>query len=170
MTKTIYLAGGCFWGTEHYFRLVRGVVDTKVGYANGHTDQAPTYQEVCTGTTGFAETVRIDYDSDILALETILDLYYKTIDPTSLNRQGGDIGEQYRTGIYYVDTKDREVIQRSLEDVQRLYRAEVVVECLPLANFYNAEEYHQRYLEHNPTGYCHIRPELFALAREANQG
>ncbi len=167
MIKTIYLAGGCFWGTEHFFKLVRGVVSTAVGYANGHTE-APTYEEVCKGTTGYAETVKIDYDATQLKLELILELYFSTIDPISVNKQGGDIGEQYRTGIYYVDEDDLAIIQNSLSQLAKNYRASIAIECKPLGNFFLAEEYHQDYLEHNPTGYCHIRPELFYKARMAN--
>ena len=103
--KEIYLAGGCFWGTEHFFKQVRGVVSTEVGYANGHTSN-PTYEEVCSHTTGFAETVHITYAPDQITLDKLLELYFLTIDPTSLNRQGGDVGDQYRTGIYYTDSTD----------------------------------------------------------------
>lgn len=164
MIKRIYLAGGCFWGTEHFFKLVRGVVATSVGYANGNLD-APTYEQVCAGDTGHAETVCVDYDSEIITLERLLELYFKTIDPTSLNKQDGDIGEQYRTGIYYTDPNDEPIIRTALAELQRHYRASLVVECLPLSCYYLAEDYHQGYLEANPRGYCHIRPELFALAR-----
>lgn len=166
MIKEIYLAGGCFWGTEQFFRLAPGVVETRVGYANGVTAD-PSYQEVCTGQTQHAETVHIRYDAERLPLPKLLDLYYKTIDPTSLNKQGGDVGTQYRTGIYWVDQADEPIIRASLEALQSLYRAPLVVECEPLSCFYSAEEYHQLYLEKNPQGYCHIRPELFRLAKES---
>lgn len=169
MTKEIYLAGGCFWGTEHFMKQLRGVVDTTVGYANGHHDKAPTYQEVCTGATGFAETVRVAYDSEVIDLALILRLYFRTIDPTSLNKQGGDIGTQYRTGIYYTDEADLEVITTALRELASLYTAELCIECEPLRNFYPAEDYHQGYLDANPGGYCHIGQDLFILAREANR-
>lgn len=165
--KEIYLAGGCFWGTEHFFKQVRGVVATEVGYANGHTTD-PTYQDVCSHTTGFAETVHISYAPDQIGLPLLLELYFKTINPTSLNKQGGDIGDQYRTGIYYTDSTDRPVIEAALKALQAKYSAPIVIECEPLKNFYNAEDYHQDYLDKNPGGYCHIRPELFRLAKEAN--
>ena len=165
--KEIYLAGGCFWGTEHFFKQVRGVVSTQVGYANGHTD-SPTYQDVCSHTTGFAEAVRITYAPEQIDLSLLLSLYFKTINPTSLNKQGGDIGDQYRTGIYYTDSADRPVIEAALRELQTKYSAPIVVECEPLKNFFDAEEYHQDYLDKNPSGYCHIRPELFRLAKEAN--
>lgn len=165
--KEIYLAGGCFWGTEHFFKQVRGIISTEVGYANGNTEN-PTYQEVCSHTTGFAETVHLVYAPDQIDLPLILALYFKTINPTSLNKQGGDIGDQYRTGIYYTDSADRPVIEQALQELQTKYTAPIVVECTPLRNFYNAEDYHQDYLDKNPGGYCHIRPELFRLAKEAN--
>ena len=166
-TKEIYLAGGCFWGTEHFLKQVRGVVATEVGYANGHTER-PTYEEVCQHHTGFAETVRVTYAPEQLSLRQLLDLYFLTIDPTSLNRQGGDVGDQYRTGIYYTDSTDLPVIQAALSALQSKYNKPLAIELAPLKNFYNAEDYHQDYLDKNPSGYCHIRPELFRIAREAN--
>lgn len=165
--KTIYLAGGCFWGTEHFFKQLRGVCATEVGYANGYTAY-PTYEEVCQRDTGFAETVRIDYDPLVVSLELILDLYFQTINPTSLNKQGGDVGTQYRTGIYHIDEADVPTIREALLGLQRKYTQPIVIEQEPLRNFYTAEAYHQDYLEHNPRGYCHIRPELFVLAKAAN--
>ena len=107
----IYFAGGCFWGTEHFLKQIRGVKETQVGYANGNIID-PTYEEVCSDETGFAETVKVIYNPNEVKLELLIDLFLKTIDPTSLNRQGGDIGSQYRTGIYYVDEKDLPVIER----------------------------------------------------------
>ena len=165
--KEIYLAGGCFWGTEHFFKQVRGVTSTEVGYANGHTSD-PTYEQVCSHTTGFAEAVHLQYAPDQLTLSKILELYFLTIDPTSLNRQGGDVGDQYRTGIYYTDSTDLPVIQAALSALQSKYSKPLAIELAPLKNFYNAEDYHQDYLDKNPSGYCHIRPELFRIAREAN--
>lgn len=165
--KEIYLAGGCFWGTEHFFKQVRGIVATEVGYANGHTEQ-PTYQEVCSHKTGFAETVHIGYDPKQITLKQILELYFQTIDPTSKNRQGGDIGDQYRTGIYYTDSADSKVIDEALATLQKQYKLPLMIEHKPLENFYNAEEYHQDYLDKNPGGYCHIPSRLFQVAKEAN--
>lgn len=162
----IYLAGGCFWGTEKYFSSIHGVTSTEVGYANGNTKN-PTYEEVCHNHTGHAETVHIRYDSSILPLEFLLDLYYEVIDPTSLNRQGGDIGTQYRTGIYYTDEKDLPVIQKSLQRLQSCYAEPLQVEVQPLENFSPAEEYHQNYLDKNPQGYCHIPMALFNKAKQA---
>jgi peptide-methionine (S)-S-oxide reductase len=153
--KEIYLAGGCFWGMQAYFDLRKGVKETVVGYANGNTEN-PTYQQVCTNTTGFAETVYIKYDENEITLTKILDDFWKVIDPTLLNRQGGDIGTQYRTGIYYVDEDDLIIINESLKKEQLKYTKAIVTEVEPLRNFYAAEEYHQKYLEKNPNGYCHI--------------
>lgn len=164
--KEIYLAGGCFWGTEKYFSSVNGVVETCVGYANGNTEN-PSYEEVCHNNTGHAETVKVVYDPQSVRLEFILKLYYDVIDPTSLNRQGEDVGTQYRTGIYYIDEKDKEIIEMSLKELQTHYDKPIVVEALPLMNFYPAEEYHQKYLDKNPTGYCHIPRAKFEQARLA---
>ena len=165
--KEIYLAGGCFWGTEHFMKQIRGVESTQVGYANGKI-QNPTYQQVCSGNTGFAETVKVTYDPKEVKLGLLLGLYFKTIDPTSLNRQGNDRGTQYRTGIFYTDTTDLPVIEKAVAELQKGYREAVVVEVKPLTNFYPAEGYHQDYLDKNPGGYCHINPALFELARKAN--
>ena len=151
----IYLAGGCFWGTEAFMKKLTGVLDTKSGYANGNKER-PSYDEVCTGTTGFAETVRILYNPKIIALKTLLKGYFQTIDPTSMNRQGNDRGSQYRSGIYYVREDDMAVIKEAVADEQKKYSKPVVTEVLPLLNFYEAEEYHQDYLYKHPGGYCHV--------------
>lgn len=165
-TKEIYLAGGCFWGTEHFLKQIEGVEVTQVGYANGNIPN-PTYQQVCTGTTDFAETVKVLYNPELVDLPFLIDLYFKTIDPTSLNRQGGDKGTQYRTGIYYTDSVDLPIIQRTVESLAAGYSRPLVVEIKPLENFYSAEDYHQDYLDKNPGGYCHINPALFDMARKA---
>lgn len=164
--KTIYLAGGCFWGTEHFMEQIPGVIDAVSGYANSNVPN-PTYRQVCSGATGAAETVRVVYDADSVTLPFLLNLFYKTIDPTSLNRQGNDRGTQYRTGIYYTDPAEAPVVAESLEALQALNSKPVVVEAEPLQNFYPAEDYHQDYLDVNPGGYCHINPALFKMAREA---
>ncbi len=168
MEREIYFAGGCFWGTEHFFKQVRGVVRTEVGYANGDTEN-PTYQQVKTSTTGFAETVRVRYDDQVVGLQLLLDLFFMTIDPTSLNKQGEDEGSQYRVGIYYVDSDDLSVIQAAVSKLALQYDSPIVLEVEPLRNFYNAEDYHQDYLDKNENGYCHINPALFKVAREANK-
>jgi len=153
--KEIYLAGGCFWGTEQYIANIYGVVKTDVGYANGNT-QEPTYEEVCNDDTGHAETVRVYYDPSKVSLKFLLDLYYDVVDPVSVNRQGGDVGTQYRTGIYYVDKNDEEIIKSSIAELQMKYDEPIAIEVLPLTNYYLAEEYHQKYLIKKPHGYCHI--------------
>ncbi|KAF5035435.1 Peptide methionine sulfoxide reductase MsrA/MsrB [anaerobic digester metagenome] len=162
----IYLAGGCFWGMEKYLAAIHGVQATQVGYANGNTEN-PTYEEVCNQNTGHAETVYVIYDSDILPLEFLLELYYEAVDPVSHNRQGGDIGEQYRTGIYFVDEDDRAVIEHSITRLQSRYNKPIAIEVMPLRNFSPAEEYHQKYLSKNPGGYCHIGKGQFEKAAKA---
>ena len=164
--KEIYLAGGCFWGTEHYFKQVAGVVATEVGYANGHTEN-PTYEDVCTDRTGFAETVHVVYNPQVVGLAFLLQMYFKAIDPTSLNQQGHDRGTQYRTGIYFTDPADLPVIDKVYEAEQAEYELPLRVERLPLKNFFTAEEYHQDYLDKNPSGYCHLPQALFEFARNA---
>lgn len=164
MTKTIYLAGGCFWGTAHLFSLVPGVEHTTAGYANSRVD-SPSYQEVCTGLTGAAETVRVDYDPGRVGLTQLIDLYFRSIDPTSVNRQGGDHGTQYRTGIYWTDEADEAVVDAMLAMLQRRYSQPIAIESGRLINFFPAEDYHQDYLVKNPGGYCHVNPALFEEAR-----
>ena len=166
--KEIYLAGGCFWGTEHFFKQIRGVIETEVGFANGHTEN-PTYQEVYTDKTGFAETVLVKYNPDVVSLEFLLQMYFVAIDPTSLNKQGHDEGTRYRTGIYYTDSSDLAIINKVYEAEQQKYSQPFAVERLPLENYYPAEDYHQDYLDKNPDGYCHLPLELFEFARKANQ-
>lgn len=153
--KEIYLAGGCFWGVEEYMSRIEGVIDTEVGYANGETEN-PTYEEVCTGTTGHVETTYIKFDENIISLKNLLNRFWKIIDPTLINRQGPDIGSQYRTGIYYIDDEDLEIINITLEEQKLKYNKSIVTEIMKLKSFYRAEEYHQDYLKKNPGGYCHI--------------
>jgi peptide methionine sulfoxide reductase msrA/msrB len=162
----IYLAGGCFWGSEKYLRSIPGVISTEVGYANGNTEN-PSYEEVCHRNTGHAETVHVVYDAKKLPLAFLLELYYDSIDPVSVNRQGGDRGTQYRTGIYYVNPEDRPVIDKSIISLQKRFDKPIAIEVLPLKNFYPAEDYHQKYLDKNPGGYCHIRKDKFEKAAKA---
>lgn len=166
--KEIYLAGGCFWGTEHYFKQVRGVISTTAGYANGNTEN-PTYEQVYTDSTGYAETVHILYNPEVVSLTLLLELFFRSIDPTSLNRQGNDCGTRYRTGIYYTSEEDIATIREVYNDMERIAGEQLMVEVEPLKNFYHAEEYHQDYLDKNPRGYCHIPFELMIMAREANK-
>ncbi|MGB9680118.1 MAG: peptide-methionine (S)-S-oxide reductase MsrA [Minisyncoccia bacterium] len=153
--KEIVFAGGCFWGVEEYMSRIPGVIDTKVGYANGIKEN-PTYEEVCTNTTGHAEACYVKFDENIISLEELLNKFWKVIDPTSLNRQGPDIGSQYRTGIYYIENSDLPIILKTKDEQQKNYKKPIVTEIMPLKVFYKAEEYHQKYLKKNPGGYCHI--------------
>lgn len=153
--KEIVLAAGCFWGTEEYMVRIDGVVDTKVGYANG-VKENPTYEDVCTGTTGHTEAAYIKFDENIISLEELLNRFWGIINPTLENRQGPDIGSQYRTGIYYIDKEDIAIIERTFKEEEEKYDDPIVTEVEPLKVFYDAEEYHQRYLKKNPSGYCHI--------------
>ena len=159
--NTIYLAGGCFWGMQKFLDQFDGVTHTEVGYANG-PERAPSYEEVCRS-SGHAETVRVDFDPARMTLRRLLEFYFMVIDPLSVNRQGGDRGIQYRTGIYYTN-------ERQLPEIEAVYRAEekkagakLAVELEPLRNFFPAEEYHQKYLDKNPGGYCHIPRSFFQL-------
>ncbi|WP_010167377.1 peptide-methionine (S)-S-oxide reductase MsrA [Candidatus Epulonipiscium viviparus] len=164
--KKIYLAGGCFWGLEKFLNFIDGVTATTVGFANGNVE-SPTYKEVCTDATGFVEAVEVEYDPDKIDLDFLLQTFFAAIDPTSLNKQGNDEGTQYRTGVYYVDPADEPVVAAALAELQAKYATPVVVENLPLQNYYLAEEYHQKYLEKNPGGHCHISPQLLELAKNA---
>lgn len=163
MEKKIYLAGGCFWGTDHLMSLVPGVVHTVAGYANSEIEE-PTYKMVCSGSTGAVETVEVAYDPKQIGLSDLLTLYFRSIDPLSVNKQGNDVGSQYRTGIYYTDEGDAEVIMAVVATVSRRYSRPLAVEVGPLLNFYPAEDYHQDYLYNNPGGYCHIDQGLFMEA------
>ena len=159
--KTIYLAGGCFWGMQKFFAQFDGVVETEVGYANG-PDSAPSYEDVCRS-SGHAETVLVEYDESRISLEELLHYFFMVIDPVSVNRQGNDTGIQYRTGIYYTDPDMLPEIQKVYEETEQGIGAPLAVEVKPLRNFFSAEEYHQKYLDKNPGGYCHIPSALLHL-------
>jgi len=159
--KTIYLAGGCFWGMQRFFDQFEGVLATEVGYANG-PDRAPSYEEVCRS-SGHAETVRIDYDESRITLTRLLDLYFTVIDPLSVNRQGEDSGVQYRTGVFYTDAAQLPEIRAVFAREEEKAGRELAVLLEPLRNFFSAEEYHQKYLEKNPGGYCHIPQSFFHM-------
>ena len=150
--KTIYLAGGCFWGVEHYFSLAKGIIETEVGYANGTKDH-PRYEDLKHGLYDASETVKIIYDEKLISLEKILELYLRVVDPYSINKQGEDEGVQYRTGIYYIDDSDETIIKNYFA---RVLKPDYKIEVKSLNKFFKAEEYHQDYLNKNPTGYCHI--------------
>ncbi len=159
--KTIYLAGGCFWGMQRFFDQFEGVLATEVGYANG-PDRAPSYEEVCRS-SGHAETVRVDYDEARISLTKLLDLYFTVIDPLSVNRQGEDSGVQYRTGVFYTDAAQLPEIRAVFSREEEKAGRKLAVLLEPLRNFFSAEEYHQKYLEKNPGGYCHIPQEYFHM-------
>lgn len=162
-TKEITLAGGCFWGVEKFMSGIYGVLDATSVYANGSVEN-PGYEQVCSGTTGAVEAVRVTYDPTRVSLPFLLTQYFRIIDPTSLNRQGNDVGTQYRTGIYYQEDADRSVIESAVTQLEQEMGGPVAIEVAPLQNAFEAEAYHQDYLDKNPGGYCHISP---ALIREA---
>lgn len=153
-TKTLYLAGGCFWGVEAYFQRLNGVIDVVSGYANGNSDN-PSYEQVIAG-SGHAETVKITYNPTIISLNDLLQHYFRIINPTSINQQGNDRGIQYRTGIYLTDPAERPIIETFIAQEQTKHQKPIAVEIAPLAHFFEAEAYHQDYLNKNPNGYCHI--------------
>ena len=153
--KEIYLAGGCYWGVEKYLSNIKGVMETTVGFANGDTHH-PTYEQVRYENTGHAETVKVIYDEAQVPLTALLTLFYQIIDPVSVDKQGEDEGHQYRTGIYFTEKEDESVIAASLAELEQQVGQKVAVEACPLEHFYDAEEYHQKYLDKNPGGYCHV--------------
>ena len=161
--QTIYLAGGCFWGVQKYFDQFDGVLTTEVGYANG-PEEAPSYRDVC-NSSGHAETVKIEYDPEVISLTELLGYYFMVVDPLSVNKQGNDCGIQYRTGIYYTDENQLPEIKDVYKEQEEKAGAELAVEMEPLKNFYTAEEYHQKYLDKNPGGYCHIPRKMFSVKK-----
>jgi peptide-methionine (S)-S-oxide reductase len=160
--KKIILAGGCFWGVEAYFKKLKGVIDTDVGYVNGNIDN-PTYEQVCDEVATHAEAVLIQYDPQAITLEKLLEHLLRIIDPTSINKQGHDEGVQYRTGVYYDDVSDVPVIERYLALRQKEFKKPFAIEVQPNKGFFDAETYHQDYLDKNPRGYCHVN---FAVLRK----
>ncbi len=160
--EVIYLAGGCFWGTEHLIQMIPGVTDATSGYANGEEGVKPSYDTI--SKTGFKETVRIEYEPEKVSLDKILFTFFRSIDPTITDRQGNDIGTQYQSGIYWADNSSKEIVLL-IADVEKSRFPDFAVEIEPLQNFFDAEEYHQDYLEKNPGGYCHISLKEFNLAR-----
>lgn len=153
-TETITLGGGCFWCTESVFKEVRGVLDVESGYSNGQQPR-PSYEQVCTGRTGHNEVVRLQFDPDQISLREILEIFFVVHDPTTLNRQGNDVGTQYRSGIYLDQPEQESVAREVIAELAGHSAASIVTEVLPLANYWPAEEYHQDFFEKNPTqGYC----------------
>lgn len=170
MEKTIYLAAGCFWGAQHYLKQINGVLETETGFANGDTDiKNVTYEQVYTDLTGYAEAVRVVYNPEVLSLRKLIELYFMSIDPVSVNQQGEDRGTRYRTGIYYTNEDDLPTIREVYNEVQLHYPTPLAVEVEPLTLFQAADEYHQDYLDKHPDGYCHLPEALFEMARQANK-
>lgn len=163
--QDIWFAAGCFWGAQKFFKLVKGVTFTEVGFVNGNTEN-PTYKEVYTDTTGHAECVHVRYLPKVVSLAELTQLYFKIIDPLSLNRQGEDNGTRYRTGVYYKNDKDLATIKTIFEQEERSLGTKLMVELLPLQCFYTAEEYHQDYLDKNPNGYCHLSSSIFEWVKQ----
>ena len=157
--KKIVVAGGCFWGVEEYYRRLKGIGNTRVGYAQGNRAH-PSYEQVCTGVTHHAEVAEIEYDENIISLEKVLEHLFRIVDPTSLNKQGGDIGTQYRVGVYPENEEDVKRVLAYYEFRQKDYSKPIVMECDLLKEFYDAESYHQKYLIKNPSGYCHVNMKL----------
>lgn len=162
--EEIYLGGGCFWCTEAVFQEVTGVTEVDSGYSGGSVEN-PSYEEVCSGRTGHAEVVRIRFDPDIITLREILEIFFDTHDPTTLNRQGHDVGEQYRSVIFYVDNNQREVAQSLIRELteSKKFRKPIVTALEPFKNFYSSESYHKNYYRENEYApYCTfvISPKL----------
>lgn len=155
MSKRIVIAGGCFWGVEAYYKRLKGVLKTTVGYANGNIEN-PSYEDLKANIATHSEACEIYYNPKVISLEQILEHMFRFIDPTSLNKQGNDVGIQYRTGIYYRDEEDRKIIENFIREKQKEYDKKIVVEVEKEQNYYLAEEYHQDYLDKNKGGYCHV--------------
>jgi len=149
--------GGCFWGVEATFRNVEGVTDAAVGYMGGHTDN-PSYQEICSGKTGHAEVVQVEYDPDVVSYDQLLEVFWEVHDPTQLNRQGPDVGSQYRSVIFHHDEAQREAAERTKADLEQSgrFQRSIVTAIEPAATFWQAEDYHQRYLEKRGLAHCAI--------------
>ncbi|MGL4392995.1 MAG: peptide-methionine (S)-S-oxide reductase MsrA [Fusobacteriaceae bacterium] len=163
--KTIYLAGGCFWGVDEYFRILKGVIDTDVGYANSDI-VSPTYEQVCSGKTNAVETCKVIFDESEISFKNLLEHFFKIINPNIINRQGNDIGTQYRSGIYFQSPIDEKEIMDFISEVQKNYKETIVTEVKVLQSFFLAEDYHQDYLVKNPNGYCHCSHEINELKKQ----
>lgn len=158
ITQKALLGAGCFWGVEHIFKKIEGVVTTDVGYCGGEVSD-PTYSLVCTGNTGHAEVVLVEFDPEIISYEKILDIFFRLHDPTTLNRQHGDIGTQYRSVIFYFDENQKNIAKKVIDKMttDKTFKDPIVTQVRPAGAFYRAEDYHQDYLIKNPDGYmCHI--------------
>ncbi len=156
--KKIIIAGGCFWGVEHYYKRLKGVTHTNVGYTDGELAN-PSYQEVCNA-SGHVEAVYLEYDENIIPLKKIVEHFFRIVDPTQRNRQGHDLGIQYRNGLFFFDQEDQKIIENYIIEEQRKFNKKIQTFCLEARAFYLAEDYHQNYLEKNPSGYCHVNMGL----------
>ena len=165
--KMICAAGGCFWGTERIFQMLDGVAETECGYANGHTED-PRYEDVCNRETGYREAVLITYDPGKVSLRKLMKAFFLCVDPTVANRQGNDIGSQYQTGIYYLQEEDRKELEEIFAKEKQKHDV-FAVELEPLHSYWTAEEYHQKYLDKNPGGYCHITRAELDEVRKLNE-
>jgi len=168
---SIVLAGGCFWCIEAVYSRMQGVISATSGYANGDMLN-PTYEAVCSGKTGYAEAVKVEFDADTVSLEQILEVFWHIHDPTTLNRQGADAGTQYRSGVYYEDEAQKTVVEKSAAEAQKMFSQKIVTEIEPLKNWHEAEEYHQNYFAKNPNqGYCQavVAPKVMKF-REKFEG
>ena len=154
-TQKATFAAGCFWGAEAAFRQIKGVIFTQAGYTGGNMGN-PTYEDVCTDETDHAEAVEITYDPDRVSYEKLLDVFWQNHNPTQLNRQGPDVGTQYRSAIFYHDEKQKKAAENSLKEQQKKYKNKIVTEVKPASKFYRAEEYHQQYVEKKGLSTCHI--------------
>ncbi|WP_225333264.1 peptide-methionine (S)-S-oxide reductase MsrA [Halomicrobium urmianum] len=156
MTETATVAGGCFWCTEAVFEEIEGVESVTSGYAGGHVED-PSYEAVCSGETGHAECVRVEYDPDVLDYEDVLTVHFATHNPTTRDREGPDVGSQYRSAVFYHDETQRETVEAFVDDLESEYDDPIVTEIEPLETFYPAEDYHQNYYEENPDqAYCTV--------------
>jgi peptide-methionine (S)-S-oxide reductase len=159
--KSVIFAGGCFWGVQHYLKQVKGVMKTAVGYTAGQT-RNPTYELVCSGITGHTEACRVEYDPQETSIDVLLEHFFFIIDPTLLNQQGMDVGTQYRTGVYYYHDEDVDIIKKYFEEIKEKYSGGIVVELEKAGDFWDAEDYHQDYLEKNEGGYCHLGQDKYS--------
>ena len=162
MQKEIIVGGGCFWCIEAVFRRVKGVKEAISGYSGGNREN-PTYKQVCSGATGHAEVVKVVYDDEVITLDEILEIFFAVHDPTTLNRQGADVGTQYRSIIFYENDDEKKVIEKAIQKAQKNFKDKIVTEVVPKKTFYKAEDYHQNYYDQNPyQGYCQfvIQPKI----------
>lgn len=154
MPRAIF-AAGCFWGVQYYFDQVPGVLYSRVGYIGGHTEN-PSYEDVCTHTTGHAEAVELEYDESAVSYETLVKQFFRMHDPTQLNRQGPDIGDSYRSAIFFVDDTQKQMAQSVLELLSDTFDKPIVTQIVPATTFYEAEDYHQKFTERTGRGACHV--------------